>query len=244
MHTVIVWYCIRVVYPRGGDVAQMFRIQMDHIPVWQGPASAAGEGYGIGTKNIIDFMADLHPSKYTRPHAWMDPDFLETLFLDKHMSEDVSLMMNYTNSKTEFSFWSMWSSPLLVATDPANLSEEKASILLNTEVIAINQDVAFIAGERIRNDNETSGGQLWSRPLHDGDICVILYNSGQNDNVTVSVDWSEIGWGAMDEVFVRDLWTHTDVGVLTGGYSADLLAHDVCMLRLSKDLSKMTKKKQ
>jgi hypothetical protein len=97
--------CTALLYisPRGGDIAQMFRVQMDHIPVWWGPPSAAGEGYGIGTKNIIDFMADLHPSKYTRPHAWMDPDFLETLFLDKHMSDDVSVMMNYTNSRTEFS---------------------------------------------------------------------------------------------------------------------------------------------
>lgn len=41
----------------GGDVAQMFRIQMDHIPLWNGPPSAAGAGYGIGTKNIIDYMA-------------------------------------------------------------------------------------------------------------------------------------------------------------------------------------------
>lgn len=219
----------------------MFRIQMDHIPVWQGPASAAGEGYGIGTKNIIDFMADLHPSKYTRPYAWMDPDFLETLFLDKHMDEEVSVMMNYTNSRTEFSFWSMWSSPLLVATDPANLSVEKASILLNKEVIAINQDEAFIAGERIRNDNETTGGQLWSRPLANGDICVILYNSGQNDNTTVSVSWTELGWEASDEVYIRDLWAHADVGVVTGGYSSELLAHDVSMLRLSKDLSLIKK---
>ena len=212
----------------------MFRIQMDHIPVWQGPASAAGEGYGIGTKNIIDYMADLHPSKYTAPYAWMDPDFLETLFLDKHMSDDVSVMMNYTNSRTEFSFWAIWSSPLLVATDPANLSEEKASILLNKEVIAINQDEAFIAGERIRNDNETTGGQLWSRPLSNGDICVILFNSGQNNNVTVGVEWSEIGWETTDEVSIRDLWDHVDVGVVTEGYSRELAAHDVAMLRLTK----------
>lgn len=226
-----------VVHDRGGDIAQMFRIQMDHIPVWYGPPSAAGEGYGIGTKNIIDFMADLHPSKYTRPHAWMDPDFLETLFLDKHTNNDsdVSVMMNYTNSRTEFSFWSLWSSPLLVATDPANLSEEKASILLNTEVIAIHQDKAFVAGERIRNDNETTGGQLWSRPLADGDLCVILFNSGQEDNTTVAVSWSELGmgWSASQEVHVRDLWAHEDVGVVTEGLSRVLAAHDVSMLRLS-----------
>lgn len=217
----------------GGDVTQMYRIQMDHIPLWNGPPSAAGAGYGIGTKNIIDYMADLHPSKYNRPHAWMDPDFLETLFLDKYL-ENEGIMMNYTNSRTEFSFWAMWSSPLLVATDPANLSEEKESILMNKEVIAINQDPAFISGERIRNDNETTGGQLWSRPLANGDLCVILFNSGQNDNVPVAVSWEEIGWSNDDSVSIRDLWAHDDVGVFQEGYERSLAAHDIAMLRLTK----------
>lgn len=216
----------------GGNIAQMFRIQMDHIPLWQGPASAAGAGYGIGTKNIIDFMADLHPSKYTRPYSWMDPDFLETLFLEKYI--DRSVMMNYTNSRTEFSFWALWSSPLLVATDPANLSDEKRSILMNKEVIDINQDSAFIAGERIRNDNETTGGQLWARPLANGDICVILYNSANHDNVSVSVSWEEIGWSKDDKVHIRDLWLHADIGLVAEGYESVLAAHDITMLRLSK----------
>ena len=163
----------------------------------------------------------------------MDPDFLETLFLDKYL-ENEGIMMNYTNSRTEFSFWAMWSSPLLVATDPANLSEEKESILMNKEVIAINQDPAFISGERIRNDNETTGGQLWSRPLANGDLCVILFNSGQNDNVPVAVSWEEIGWSNDDSVSIRDLWAHDDVGVFQEGYERSLAAHDIAMLRLTK----------
>lgn len=220
----------------GGEIAQMYRIQMDHIPLWNGPPSAAGAGYGIGTKNIIDFMADLHPAKYTRPHAWMDPDFLETLFLEKYM--DKSIMMNYTNSRSEFSFWALWSSPLLVATDPANLSDEKRSILMNKEVIAINQDPEFIAGERIRNDNETTGGQLWARPLANGDICVILFNSGQHNDVHVSVSWEELGWAKSDKVYARDLWAHEDIGLVAEGYESVLAAHDVTMLRLTRDLSR------
>eukprot|EP00602_Paraphysomonas_sp_CaronLab_P004848 CAMPEP_0185025060 /NCGR_PEP_ID=MMETSP1103-20130426/8162_1 /TAXON_ID=36769 /ORGANISM="Paraphysomonas bandaiensis, Strain Caron Lab Isolate" /LENGTH=404 /DNA_ID=CAMNT_0027558173 /DNA_START=152 /DNA_END=1366 /DNA_ORIENTATION=+ len=218
----------------GGDISQMFRIQMDHIPFWNWPPTAAGEGYGAGTKNIIDFMADLHPSKYTRPYAWMDPDFLETLFLDKYNP----ITMNYTNSRTEYTFWALWSAPLLVATDPADLSEEKRSILMNPEVIAINQDEAFVAGERIRNDNETTGGQVWSRPLSNGDLCVVLYNSGNSDGVSVSVSWEEVGWSAEDKVYVRDLWERKDVGLVTDGFTAVLPAHDVVMLRLTRDLSR------
>ena len=56
--------------------------------------------------------------------------------------------MNYTNSRTEFSFWAIWSAPLLVATDIANLTEAKKSILLNEEVLAVHKDPLWIAGEQ------------------------------------------------------------------------------------------------
>jgi len=108
-------------------------------PFWSwGPPLplAAGVGYGQGVKQIIDFMGDLHPSKYNRPHAWMDPDFLETLFTP--LGHDWP-PMNFTNSRTEFSFWSLWASPLLMATDPADLSDEKRAIIMNPDVIGINQ---------------------------------------------------------------------------------------------------------
>mmetsp|Transcript_20268 Transcript_20268/g.33923 ORF Transcript_20268/g.33923 Transcript_20268/m.33923 type:complete len:427 (+) Transcript_20268:51-1331(+) len=216
------------------DIAQMYRVQMDHLPFWSWPPTAAGQGYGAGTKNIIDYMADLHPSKYTQSHAWMDPDFLETMF--------EPYTMNFTNSRTEFTFWSLWSSPLLMATDPANLSEEKRAIVMNAEVIAINQDPAFIAGERVRNDNTTTGGQVWSRPLQNGDLCVVLYNSGNSDGVTVSVTWEELGWAINEEVVnCRDLWLKQPVALAegAGGVSVTLAAHDVQMLRLSRQSTKV-----
>lgn len=215
----------------GGDIAQMYRIQMDHIPFWSYPPQAAGVGYGQGTKQIIDFMADLHPSKFNRPHAWMDPDFLETLFDPL----GVWFPMNFTNSRTEMSFWSMWSAPLLVATDPADMSDEKKAILMNPEVIAIDQDPLFISGERIRNDNSTTGGQVWSRPLSNGDLAVILYNSGNKNAVSVSVSWSELGWQDSDLISIRDLWQRADLDVSAkGSFESILDAHDVQFLRLKR----------
>lgn len=54
--------------------------------------------------------------------------------------------MNYTNSRTEFAFWAIWSAPLLVATDVANLTDAKRSILMNEEVLAVHKDPLWIAG--------------------------------------------------------------------------------------------------
>ena len=50
---------------------------------------------------------------------------------------------------------SLWSSPLLVSTDVYNMTEEKKSILLNKEVLAIHSDPFFKAGERLMKDEET-----------------------------------------------------------------------------------------
>lgn len=188
--------------------------------------------YGCGTKQIINYMADLSPSKYQQPHAWMDPDFLETLF--------EPFTMNYTNSRTEFAFWSLWSAPLLVATDPADMSEEKKAILMNPEVLAIHQDSLFVGGERLWN--RTSGEQLWQRPLSNGDIAVILWNSASDAPRSISVSWTELGWNDSDEVNVRDLWERQDLspdeGIgagWTGGYDSPLIpVHDHMMLRLTK----------
>jgi len=220
----------------GGDLAQMYRIQMDHIPFFEWGATAAGAGYGCGVKEIINYMGDLHPSRYNRPYAWMDPDFLETMF--------EGITMNFTNSRTEFSFWSLWSSPLLMSTDPDNLSDEKRTIIMNPEVIAINQDPLFISGERIRNDNATTGGQVWSRPLANGDLCVILYNSANQDGVKVGISWKELGWLDTDTVLVRDLWAQTNVGTYTRSYAVVLPAHDVSMLRLTNQNMTSDKAKQ
>jgi hypothetical protein len=80
----------------GGDVGQMFRVQMDHLrntippfiteilfsfcrkAFWHFPPKAAGQGLGQGTGDIIEYMAQLQPSNHTRRFAWMDPDFLMT----------------------------------------------------------------------------------------------------------------------------------------------------------------------
>ena len=91
--------------------------------------------------------------------SWMDPDFLETLF---------PVTLNFVDSRTEYSFWSLWSAPLLVATDLRNLSAEKASIVANPEVIAIDQDPLGRAGNRLFNTS--MGGQVWSKQLSNGDV--------------------------------------------------------------------------
>ena len=126
-----------------------------------------------------------------------------------------------------------WSVPLLVATDPADLSQEKRDILMNEEVLAVHHDPLWVSGERIYN--HTSGAQLWSRPLENGDMAVILFNSGSIRAVDVAVTWEEIGWSADDDVSVRCLWGKKDLGMHKRGFVHEAMpVHDHQFLRLSR----------
>ena len=69
------------VWDWGSNISQMYRVQQDHLPFWSYTlGQAQGVGYGQGTKEIIEWMAHLDPSKYTREYGFMDPDFLMTMF--------------------------------------------------------------------------------------------------------------------------------------------------------------------
>lgn len=220
------------VWSWGGDVAQMFRVQADHLPFWRFPQDAAGQGFGQGTKEIIEWMAHLQPSQWTAPYSWMDPDFLMTLFLENETIGDYT-PMTFIESRTEFSFWSLWSSPLILATDPRDMSEAKKSIILNKEVIDIDQDPLFRGGDRIYNSE--TGAQIWSKPLANGDIAVILYNSGNVATLPIKVTWEMLGWDKTASVTLRDLWAHEEVSAnLPGGFAAKIGPRDVRMLRLSQ----------
>ena len=167
-------------------------------------------------------------SKYVRPNAWMDPDFLETLF---------PLSMDFTHSRTEFTFWAVWSAPLLVSTDVCDLSDEKKAILMNKEVLAVHKDPLFVAGERLSKDS--LGGEVWYRPLANGDMSVILYNSNNDTSLPIAVQWSDLGWKASDVVQVRDLWANADLGEFGSGYKATVGINDVSFLRLHKSQMKV-----
>jgi alpha-galactosidase len=221
----------------GSDVGQMARVQMDHLPIWNYPPQAAGVGYGQGVSNIIEWMGDLQPSKYTKQHGYLDPDFLMTLMLeDRSAGSNDWTVMPYVDSKTEYSFWAMWSSPLIFATDPRDMSDAKRSILMNEEVISINQDELLTAGDRIIKDDVTAGRcfQAWSRPLFNGDVAVIFYYPGDDDGgCDVSVSWADDVEVLQDVKAARDLWEKKDLDVdESGRYEVHLERHGVQMLRL------------
>lgn len=105
------------------------------------------------------------------------------------------------------------------------ITELQKEILLNTEVIAINQDVTP-QGRPIR-DGDLS---VWARKLTGGDVAVALYN--ENDKPT-DIGFETAAVGAASKVSIRDLWAHKDLGTFDGTFpKATIAPHETMMLRL------------
>jgi hypothetical protein len=111
------------------------------------------------------------------------------------------------------------------------LSDLQKEIMLNTEVLAINQDVTP-QGRPVVDGDLT----VWARHLSDGSAAVALYNEADAD-AGISVDFASLGWAAGARASARDLWAHADLGVFTGRYPASgsvtVPAHGTHLVRLT-----------
>jgi len=206
----------------GAEDGNMWRVGPDHMPFYYLPFTKQG------VADIIFNMA--HKSQYAHPGGWNDPDFLMT----------GAITMSHIDSITEFSFWSLFAAPLIVCTDIRDMSTKK-DILLNSEVVAINQDLLAVAGDIIGNNSETLG-QVWSKPLLNGDVAVILFNPNLWDDIVVNVTWSQL-WNSTSPIqaSVRDLWAHQDLGTFDDGFGSYVEAHGVVMIRVTKASSSVDK---
>ena len=105
------------------------------------------------------------------------------------------------------------------------ITDLQKEILMNTEIIAVNQDVTP-QGRPVKDGDLT----VWSRKLTGGDVAVALYN--QEDKPTrIGFDMKAVG--APDKVEVRDLWAHKNLGDFDGRFPAlEVQPHQTVMLRL------------
>jgi alpha-galactosidase len=130
--------------------------------------------------------------------------------------------------RTHMSLWSLLAAPLLAGNDLRAMTEETKSILMNTEVIAIDQDPAGKPVKRVSQSGET---EVLARPLHDGSMAVGLFNRSDQP-AEISVKWETLGLGGK-KLRVRDLWKHQDVESTGDHYSAVVPTHGVVLLRVA-----------
>jgi alpha-galactosidase len=153
-------------------------------------------------------------ASYGQAGHWNDPDMLE--IGNGGMTAD--------EYRTHMSLWSLLAAPLLAGNDLRSMSEETKSILMNTEVIAIDQDPD---AQPVKKISEQGPLVVAARSLMHQTWAVGLFNRG-DAAAKVSVTWKELGLHG--KLQVRDLWAHKDLGNVADQFSAEVPSHGVVLI--------------
>jgi len=163
-------------------------------------------------------IADQNEPLYSAagPGHWNDPDMLEV----------GNGGMTTTEYRSHFSLWALMAAPLMAGNDLRSMTPEIRDILINKEVIAVNQDPLGRQGRRVSKDGDL---EVWAKQLKNGDRAVLLLNRGSSSQ-EITVNWEQIGYPGHLSAAVRDLWSHKDLGKLTGKFSAPVESHGVVVV--------------
>jgi alpha-galactosidase len=199
-----------------GDITDCFDCEVNH-----------GSWSLWGIMKIAEMRKGIR--EFAGPGHWNDPDMLE-----------VGRGMSLDEDRAHFSLWCMMAAPLIAGNDLRIMKKETVEILTKKEAIAIDQDSLGIQGYRYA---VTDSVEVWVKPLMYGDWAVCFLNrcaKGQK----VDFDWSknvviddftkrtlntnEINYA------VLDVWAEKNIGSTKKNLRAEILSHDVLMLRLKK----------
>jgi len=156
--------------------------------------------------------------KFAGPGHWNDPDMLEVG--NGGMKRD--------EYRTHMALWALLAAPLLAGNDLRNMSAETKELLLNSEVLAVDQDAKGVQGHRVWEEGPL---EIWVKPLADGSHAVGLFNRSESAT-KMTLDFKSIGAPASAKL--RDLLDHKDLGTAQNSYSAEVPTHGVVLVKVSK----------
>jgi alpha-galactosidase len=175
--------------------------------------------YHSGIFDYIESSTERH-EPYVGPGRWADPDMLEVG--NSGLTDD--------EARSHFGLWAMWSAPLLAGNDPRRMTGDDATsaILLNSEVIAIDQDPMSTMARTVQ---ASSSERVWIKPMSRGRFAVLALNlSNQPRDITLT--WNDIG--IHGRFTLRDVWAHLDGGPISSQFhAAQVPPHGSVMLVLS-----------
>jgi alpha-galactosidase len=209
------------------SVGHLWRTTGDIYAGFEGKLNK-GSWSALSVTNILDLQEGLR--KYAGPGHWNDPDMLE-----------VGNGMSYNEDKAHFSLWCMLAAPLMAGNDLRKMSDQTQSILTNTDVIAVDQDTLGIEGFKYY---AFDGLEIWIKPLAGNQLAVCFLNRKLkpqeinydwkahviNDTLSgISIDFNTANYK------LYDLWEKKQRGTTNSTFKATIGAHDVVMLKLSKN---------
>lgn len=172
---------------------------------------------------------------FAGPGGWNDLDSIEIGSGDQEI-QSITGVSKTDIRRTQLSLWAMAAAPLLLGTDltlldptrtptpPAGVAADK-TMLFNDRIIAVDQD--GVAAKRIVN---SGGGQVFSKKEADGSFVVALFNTTTTGSLTVSVNWSQVGFTGSGQV--TNLWSGASGGTVANSYKATLRPAETRLIRV------------
>jgi len=148
---------------------------------------------------------------------WNDPDYLAP-----------HLGMSSSQAQAQLSMWAMVAAPLILGSDPRSLSPATISMLENPQVIAIDQDPLGVQGWLL---SHSRSGQVWIKPLADGDTAVALLNRGSAP-LQISTTADQLGVAQTGAYRLRNVWTG-DTAATSGAISANVPPDSAVLFRVT-----------
>jgi alpha-galactosidase len=195
--------------PKYGD---MWRTGSDIQKIW------ASDPYSFKIfPGIADiFKLNLYSPVHQTVSGYNDPDMLQ---VGNIPDED---------SKTHFSMWCMFGAPLIAGNDLRKMTPSIIKILTNPEAIAIDQDPTANQGTLVKEF--APGLELWAKNLYKySEYAVILLNKGEVPAKMV-FDYKDLD--LKNPVFLRDVWSHSDLGMFSKPCEVEVPVHGCVMLKV------------
>ena len=166
-------------------------------------------------------------SPYSAPGRWNDPDMLVVGWVGWGPALHYT-RLTASEQYTHITLWSLLAAPLLIGCDLTQVDAFTLNLLTNDEVIAVNQDPL---GKQAAQIKKTDDYEIWTRNLEDGSIAIGLFNKTDKPlYVPVSLkDLNISGKQAM-----RDLWTQTDLGKVSGHFEMKTQPHGARLIKISQ----------
>jgi alpha-galactosidase len=184
---------------------------------WRTDTDVGSPGKVSFTDVLRNMDADAAAPQAAGPGHWNDPDYLAP---DQGMSE--------TQFDSQFSMWAMLAAPLMVSDNLEKIGPSSLAAVLNSEVIAIDQDPAGVQGTLL---SSSGNGQVWVKPLIDGARAVALLNRGST-STRIDTSASAVGLPAASSYSERNVWTHT-TSTTSGPIGAEVPGDATVLLRVS-----------
>ena len=135
-------------------------------------------------------------------------------------------------NRSHMALWAISGAPLLAGNKLDSMSSDTKSVLINSEVIAIDQDLLGKQGVRVADD---AGRQVYSRQLSGTGRRAVLLLNRTASAATITARFADLGLGATASV--RNVWTATDLGAKTTSYAASVPANDSLLLLVTEGAS-------